>query len=291
MTTYIFGDIEASTQLFTSTMNIIKTHAQHPSSRFIFLGDIYDYRNPSVSIQQIQMILTELNLPLLFPFNTHTKPENIQRRFKELYTKKQLHCYKRNHPQYLNTIPNEHDTANATNKITFLFGNKEIAFCQDIAHNGTLTKVSKHMRTMRVKYHATINKIEERTYTFTVFELNTLFTYISLCRNYLIDGRCLYIHCYMNYRMFRHIQSFPFIISGHSKSYGKFQDSEFPESVIYINDLTNSTNPNPINCITLKASTFNTSYNPPTFSQSLSSNPLCKLKFFDELNESRLYRI
>ena len=265
-TTYIFGDIEGNITLFESTINTIESH---PLSRFIFLGDIYDYKNTEISIQHIQIILTSLGASLLFPFTSLSTVQDVQQRFKRLFMKKQLYCYKTAHPQYLTSVPKEPRSINGK-RFIFLFGNKETAFCLDVAYKGTIAKINKHTWSMSV-----------------TFEWNVMYTYLMLCHNYYIDGHNnLFIHCYLNYKLFRPLKTHSVVVSGHSKAYGMFRDDEFPETMIYINDLTKlSTSSSINNYMTIRECKFDASYNNWHITPMPNADTTCKLKIFESINE------
>ncbi len=244
MSTYVFGDIEGNISLFNSTIDIINKTTN--LDELIFMGDIYDYQHPNLSIEQIQILLIILNQPITYEITTSTSPNEIIEKFNEIYKNKHLNSYKRNHLQYLRKIPAE---TSKHNRISFIFGNKEVAFCTDIVKSKQFAKTKDNRFVLPVVYRKDSKTIESRKYTFAPIELNVMLSYLRLCQNYIIKDKMLFIHCYFNYRLFRDSSKFNAVMSGHSKTYGEVHDDEFPEVSIFVNDLTQTKSTNPVNLI------------------------------------------
>lgn len=274
---YIFGDIEGNKCIFNSTISIIRSALQNKKSKFIFLGDIYDYRRPNETIEQIKFILSLFNIPLNNIFNEESSELSIIRTFRALWKLKELKFYKKKCIQYLYSLPHPDKLKQNYNQLSmpiFLFGNKEVIFIQEIIECQHITKsnLSFTVPANYIRKYTTTDtngelheagSVKHTIYNFTIEELNIMYTYLSLCQNYFISGNKLYIHCYFNYKLFLKANyKFDYIISGHSKGYGKFKDSQFPLSTIIINDLTGLEQENLVNCVTLNGTKFNTSYNP-----------------------------
>jgi len=267
--TYIFGDIEGNNKLFHSTLNIIHETKNNDNINYIFLGDLYDYNSPSESIAIIEKIMSELNIPINPTFNNETKEIDVIRSFRKLWKLKQMKCYSKFNIQYIHsklkpeTIPNS--------KYLFILGNKEIIFVQEIITSEHITKSSDSVFNVPADYKYKHKKpgradVKHTEYKFTIHQLNTLYSFIMLCNNYAIINKTLFIHCYINYKTFNDNikQKIKYVISGHSKGYGHFIDSEFKGVEIYIVDLTNQETNNEEeinNYITLTSSGVNYSFN------------------------------
>ena len=244
--TYIFGDIEGDENLFASTVGTIST-AQN--ERFIFLGDLYDYTKPNETISMIGTILNALGVEILQPFNEQSREIDIIRAYRKLWKIKQMKAYSKFNIQYLHSkLKREQLEPNF--KYLFILGNKEVIFVQEIITCEHMTK--KAPNTFQVPADYKFKHVEEgrepikhTNYLFTTEQLNIMFSYLSLCINYALIDETIYIHCYINYKHVKDdIPPVKRIISGHSKGYGKFADTDFPGVNIYLCDLTGLINNN-----------------------------------------------
>lgn len=235
---YVFGDIEGYDNIFDSTVSTIKA-VDHESTSFVFLGDLYDYAKPHKSIQQVSDILDSLKIERQYPFNDDTKEIEVIRAFRKLWKQKQLKCYSKYNIQYLHSKPKQTSIKDSHN--LFILGNKEVIFVQELITSERITKKD-NIFIVPADYKRKHKKpgqedIKHTDYNFTVNELNTMYTYITLCHNYAIINKTLFIHCYINYKLFTD-NDIDCIIAGHSKGYGRFTDDDFKNKDIYIVDLT-----------------------------------------------------
>ena len=99
--TYIFGDIEGDETLFNSTLSTISSNFSNPSSKFIFLGDLYDYAKPTETINMIEKLLNALHIPILKTFNNSSRELDVIRAFRKLWKQKQMKAYSKYNIQYL----------------------------------------------------------------------------------------------------------------------------------------------------------------------------------------------
>ena len=209
--------------------------------KYIFLGDLYDYAKPKESISQISQILNALNVDINYPFTNESKEIDIIRAYRKLWKLKQLKSYSKFNIQYLHSKPKPVDIQ--TENYLFILGNKEVIFIQEIITSEKITKKD-NVFIVPADYKRKHKKpgesdVKHTDYNFTVEELNIMYNYLSLCYNYVIIDNTLFIHCYINYKLFMNDNlKIKRIISGHSKGYGHFIDSDFKDVEIYILDLT-----------------------------------------------------
>ena len=239
--TYIFGDIEGDETLFNSTMSILESNYSDPNSRFVFLGDLYDYDKPNTTISMISKILQRLNVPIPNIFSEETKEIEIIRVYRKLWKLKQMKAYSKFNIQYLHyKLKPEHIEPF---KHLFILGNKEVIFVQELIACEHISKLPDNSFSVPAEYkfkHVEEGRdpIKRTNYVFNHEELNIMHAYISNCFNFAVVDETLYIHCYINYKHFKDSINVNRVISGHSKGYGRFVDSEFPGIDIYICDLT-----------------------------------------------------
>ena len=236
----VFGDIEGHDNIFDSTVQ----HIKREQNQFVFLGDIYDYAKPHKTISQVLDILTVLHVPLQTPFNDETKEIEVIRAFRKLWKQKQLKSYSKYNIQYMHSKPKQSSIKDSTH--LFILGNKEVIFVQELITSERITKQGNAF-IVPADYKRKHKKpgeddIKHTDYEFTPDELNTMFTYISLCHNYAIINDTLFIHCYLNYKLFAEDNKIKRVIAGHSKGYGHFVDNNYPNIDVYINDLTGIAN-------------------------------------------------
>ena len=244
----VFGDIEGHDNLFESTVQHIKHDQQMNNVSYVFLGDIYDYAKPHKTISQVLDILDVLNVEQQTPFNDETKEIDVIRAFRKLWKQKQLKCYSKYNIQYMHSKPKQSSIKES--EYLFILGNKEVIFIQELITSERITKKG-NVFTVPADYKRKHKKpgeddIKHTEYEFTPNELNVMFTYISLCHNYALINETLFIHCYLNYKLFAEDCKVKRIIAGHSKGYGHFVDSNFENVDIYINDLTGIANINEV---------------------------------------------
>ena len=241
--TYIFGDIEGDESLFSSTMEILESHSTD-ETKFIFLGDLYDYNKPNETISMINKIMKKLNISIPQIFSDATKEIEIIRVYRKLWKLKQMKAYSKFNIQYLHYKLKPELIKPF--KYLFILGNKEVIFVQELISCEHISKLSNNSFSIPAEYkfkHVKEGRdpIKRTNYIFTPEELNVMHAFISNCFNFAVIDETLYIHCYINYKHFKDSLTINRIISGHSKGYGKFIDSEFPGVDIYICDLTGLT--------------------------------------------------
>ena len=230
-TTYIFGDIEGSEPLFDSTLKTIEANISNDDVKFIFLGDLYDYDKPNETIAMIDKIMKQLNIPIPEIFSAETKEIEIIRVFRKLWKLKQMKHYNKFNIQYLRCKLKPEQIQPF--KHIFIIGNKEVIFVQEIITCEHISKLPDNSFSIPADYKFKRVKegcdpVKHTNYNLTYEELNIMHAYISNCVNLALIDETLYIHCYINYKYFKDVLNVNRIISGHSKGYGKFVDSEFP---------------------------------------------------------------
>ena len=237
--TYIFGDIEGYNNIFASTLNKIEDTISNDLINYVFLGDIYDYAKPHETISMVDKLLSTLNIERNNIFNNDTKEIDVIRAFRKLWKQKQLKCYSKFNIQYLHSKPKQSSIKNP--KCLFIIGNKEVIFIQEIITSERITKKddifivpADYKRKYKKPGQSTIKHTE---YDFSINELNIMYSYLLHCHNYAIINKTLFIHCYINYKLFQDI-GVNRIVAGHSKGYGRFIDDDFKGIDIYILDLT-----------------------------------------------------
>lgn len=240
---YIFGDIEGHNNIFESTIETINSTIKNENNKYIFLGDIYDYAKPKESISQVSQILSALNIESNYPFNEETKEIDVIRAFRKLWKTKQLKCYSKYNIQYLHSKPKRVNIS--SERYLFILGNKEVIFIQEIITSERISKNNEYFVVpadyKRKKRLPGEPEIKHTEYNFTVEELNIMYSYLSLCYNFAVIDGYMFIHCYINYKLFMNdliSREIKHIISGHSKGYGHFIDSDFKKVDVYILDLT-----------------------------------------------------
>ena len=60
--TFVFGDIEDNEEAFNDVLECIRS--QNIYTNYIFLGDIYAPKAPSLAIEHIRLLLWELNIEI-----------------------------------------------------------------------------------------------------------------------------------------------------------------------------------------------------------------------------------
>lgn len=238
MKTYIFGDIEGKENLYYNTIDCISNNINN-NNRFIFLGDIYNFKNSDESINMIHTITS-------FFFNEENvitedmEPIELIHTYRKLWREKNLKACQTEYKQYWRTKPRNNlpNNISSSNHI-FILGNKEVEFVGDIVNSKLITKLSTkegYVFSVLVEYYDTQkNKNERLIRTYTPSQLNTMYNYISNCYNYYIEDGVLYTHCYFNNVKFDNVNV---VVSGHNKAYGKFRDERYNGLTIYIIDLT-----------------------------------------------------
>ena len=237
---YLFGDIEGQDNIFNSTIEIINKTINNVNTSYVFLGDIYDYAKPHESINMVKQILTLMDINIVQMFNKDTKEIDVIRAYRKLWKLKQLKSYSKYNIQYLHSKPKRTSINNP--RCLFIMGNKEVIFVQEIITSERITKINDEF-IVPADYKRKHKKpgqddIKHTDYHFTTDEFNIMYTYITCCNNYAIIDSTLFIHCYINYKMFNDMKYIDRVISGHSKGYGKFIDDTFNDITIYIIDLT-----------------------------------------------------
>ena len=236
--TYIFGDIEGNKKLFDSTIETIHKTKDNENVNYVFLGDLYDYNAPSETILTVEKIMNELNIPINPLFNENTKEIDVIRSFRKLWKNKQMKCYSKYNIQYVHSKLKPENIYNS--KWLFILGNKEIIFVQEIITSEHITKTEEGLFNVPADYKMPDKQNKHTDYKFSYHELNVMYSFITICNNYAVIDKTLFIHCYLNYKSFNNEMktNIKHIISGHSKGYGHFIDTEFKNIDIYIVDLT-----------------------------------------------------
>lgn len=118
----------------------------------------------------------------------------------------------------------------------FIFGNKEIGFILQFIK---CSRINVNNNKCIVMYHAFNykNKGSLNVNTYSRHEINVMFAYLSNCRHYFIDNNIMYLHCFMNARMFQSLQ-FNKIVCGHNKGFGMFRDNKYKDKSIFMIDYT-----------------------------------------------------
>ena len=266
--TFIFGDIDGRNDIYQSTINCIKRN-RYKRSKFVFLGDIYDYNKSDESITMIKNIMNEFSIPIHDDIRETERGvvKDIIHPFRQLRNSHGVNSYQEFRIQYWkNTIPkNDYTHIKKHQNYKFLFGNKEIALIRDIANSPNVRKVVNEngevVYVINSYYDTKPNDKEARVHvsrTYTLEQLNILYNYLKRCANYYFneDG-ILFTHCYFNNIKFGNIKV---VVSGHSRGYGKFTDIRYQGLVIYLGDLSGS-NGNVNNYITYQNKKFKL-YNP-----------------------------
>lgn len=264
--TYIFGDIEGHEGLFQSTISTIDKTKENNKVNYVFLGDLYDYDKPTDTIAIIEKIMNSLNITINQVFTDESKEIDVIRSFRKLWKTKQMKCYSKFNIQYIHSKLKPETVNNS--KYLFILGNKEIIFVQEIITSEHITKTEDNIFNVPADYkhkHKTAGEpnIKHTDYKFSAHQLNIMHSFISICNNYAIINDILFIHCYINYKSFNDDvkKKVKHVISGHSKGYGHFIDTEFKGVDIYIIDLTKQENNDVNNYMIITKSSINYSFN------------------------------
>lgn len=239
METFIFGDIEGNENIYNNTIKCINENFN--DSKFIFLGDIYNFEKSAESLKMIKNIISYF-YSIEEVINKNSEPLDVIRLFRTVWKRKNLKCCKTKYKQYwkfkpFNNIPNDYSDF----KGLFIYGNKEVEFIYDIVNSKKISKSTNNNDvsfSILSEYFDTQEKVEKIiTRIYTHEDLNIMYNYLNHCCNYYITGNVLYTHCYFNNEKFDDINV---VVSGHNKGYGKFIDKKYNGLTVYIIDLTSS---------------------------------------------------
>ena len=240
----VFGDIEGETCLWnTINRTITKNMQSEQQLKYIFLGDIFSALRIQSSIDILHKILNRFDITIHDCISLSI--EDVKQKFTDLFKIKRIDLFDPLHPQYYKTdvVINSdlhNELNNMDNNLAFIYGNKEveiIAFMQGI--NIEQSQLNGNLFILTSDSHRNV----QRTLRITLDDLNVLYTYLLMCRHYVVDGSNIYIHCFENAKcfdknMFKNINK---VISGHSKCVGCYKHLSnecFVDKRIFIIDLT-----------------------------------------------------
>ena len=238
----VVGDIEYNDDCFKDALECTTKF-----KNIVFLGDIYDPNYSSKTIKNINDILINLNIDII---ELDIKNINdIKRYFKEVYLNKNLSIYNNvnkfinNNLKLSNFINSQIENNNAiyNNGIVFLFGNKEIDLIRDLTSfiNGVFIN-NETIKISTVYYFKA--KRNEVIRTFTKQELNILYTYLNLCKHFIISNKILITHMYINAKALINSEirliEIEKTISGHNRCFGIYYDVNLPLLDIHLLDIT-----------------------------------------------------
>lgn len=248
MYTYVIGDIEDSERCFQEALECLRSLRY--GDGVVFLGDIYSPEDSSRSIERISVILDMLKIPvhqfLDKACSASVIEEQLFNTIEWLRRSKYVSSYIANGKRVVSRSSDfksivdvsiiDSKTQRHPYRWTFLFGNKEMAFIQDIAsmrtcelHDSQVTATFSYVDKKRIKYSS---------FTITIDELNILLTYLNECQHFHIEGDTFFVHNYINSRDFLSMLHCKCsrVISGHSRCYGRFFDADCPETDVYLLD-------------------------------------------------------
>lgn len=242
MKLYVIGDIEGMSNIYQSTIQCLQRKKDKRSNSFLFLGDIYTPNNVNESIAHIENI-TKTFFDIHSYLNEESEPIDLIRILRDIWKNKGLKSYNLRHIQYWKSMPKQDlSQTNKYFKYKFLFGNKEIKFIHDILNSKNIQKEtidnSSHLIIPVIYEDKNTNTTVENTITFSYHQLNVMINYLYHCYNYCIMNDILFTHCYFNYAKLMEGMNVKTVVCGHSRGYGVFKDSRFPEIDIYMIDFT-----------------------------------------------------
>jgi len=277
--TFVFGDIEDNEDAFKDVIECIRS--QSLASRFIFLGDIYTPKFPSLAIKHIAQIIWELGVPIhklididFDEFEASTEEtynfcESIKRAFSNLRKEKRVDIYTVNNkfrtgtqPDKSGLIPNDEVEAMIRNDLSssaparyhFLFGNKEVDILKDLSNVADANIIDGRFIAHFIYYRKHVRN--ESVIEFSLKELNILLNYLTLCHHFYYETGHLptmYQHIYTNARAISKYAFFPKvarIVAGHNRCYGRYKDSSL-HAEIYMLDITHEKIKGIRNCLML----------------------------------------
>lgn len=257
--TFVFGDIEDNEIAFNDVIECICS--QPISTRYIFLGDIYTPKSPSLSIEHIARIMWELGIPIQQLINidadAYTSCEMIKRAFSELRASKQVDIYTVNNKFRTGTVPNKNGIipndevenmiknelsySSTESRVRFLLGNKEVDILKDLSNITNANIINNRFIGHFIYYKKHVRN--ESFLNFSIEELNILLNYLSLCHHFYYDAAhipTMYQHIYTNARAISKYSFFPKIsriVAGHNRCFGRYKDSNL-HAEIYMLDIT-----------------------------------------------------